>query len=66
MYWGKGAPGNGLGTPDLLGQGDKWARELVLARCEEGIGGTGGNIPFRVVADAGDYLGASNAVVPES
>lgn len=42
------------------------AGEHVLARCEESIGGTGGNVPFRIVADAGDYLGASDAVVPES
>lgn len=48
------------------GSRDKWAGELVLARCEEGIGWTVGNTLFRIVADAGDYVGACNAIVPES
>lgn len=66
MHWGLGAPISCLGTPDLLGYGDSWAGEFLLARCEEGIGWTVGNIIFRIVADAGDYVGASDTIVPES
>lgn len=56
---------NFLGLPICSDKEANWAGEFILARREESLSWTVWNVLFRIVADAGDYLRACNAIMPE-